>query len=72
VALPIAEFYSLKCLLNLSFREQPLLPVLRAQCVQLELGRETSCSKGGSVSAAQNSPTPRILKLNTEGEDQRY
>jgi len=56
----------------MSFREQPLLPVLRAQCVQLELGRETSCSKGGSVSAAQNSPTPRILKLNTEGEDQRY
>jgi len=55
--------HSLKCQLNLSLREQPLLPVLDV----FKLGRETPCSRRGSRDAAEDDPRHSILQLNTEG-----
>jgi len=39
----------------------------RARYVQHGLGRKTSFSRRGSISAAGNDPKPRILQMNSEG-----
>ena len=63
VALPLRHF--LKCLLNLSLREQTLLPVVvtySARCIG-----KPPCSRRGSISAPKDDASRSILLLNTKG-----
>jgi len=56
----------LKCLPNLSLREQPLLPPLDAGCVRRGLGRKTPFSRRGSSPVGDDDQRPSILQLNTQ------